>query len=147
MKPFPLDWISRRAVRRWVVMLACAIWTTVYFGYASKVLGTPLPLQCALVFLGFALGRIVDDLCRMWRWAVARTLHFEDVIDGVCSDLGSGISRDAVWRWYRHRGKPWWISPRRARPSVNFLDACVRMEAYCKAMQDERRRTGKNHRV
>ncbi|NPT53795.1 hypothetical protein [Paraburkholderia elongata] len=64
----PLNWISHRIALLWLAMLACCAWMTTTSWFASEDLGTPTPLQYALIMLGCTLGLIVDDLCDMWRW-------------------------------------------------------------------------------
>ncbi|KVV22004.1 hypothetical protein [Burkholderia ubonensis] len=130
----------------WLTLLACAVWMTASYWYASKVLGTATPLQYALIFLGFTVGLIADELCDRWRWHVACVLHIEDVVDGVCPDREDEITQAAVWRWYEHRGKPWWISSRRERPHVRTADAWQRFKAYDRAMKRQIR-AARNHKV
>lgn len=131
----PLNWINRFVAWYWLGLLASCAWITTVCWFASEDLGTPEPMQYALILLGFTLGLIVDDLCYMWRWHVACILHIEDVLDGVCPDQGGEITDSAVWRWYVKQGKPWWISSKRERPHVRFQDAWKRMEDYRRAMK------------
>ncbi len=129
-----LYWVPTRLVPIWLGMLVMAAYTTVVGWFASLDLGEPTFLQIALVMLGATLGLIVDDLCRFRRWKLAYRLHYEDVIDGVCPDLGNDISDAAVWRWYVKQGQPWRIDPKRARPHVRFRDKWERMEDYNRAL-------------
>jgi hypothetical protein len=134
----------------WAAMLLLAIYTNVVGWFAAKDLGDARWVQYPLIQLGFTVGFIADDLRRHWIEGVAHALHFEDVIDDVCPDRGSEINEAAVWRWYEKRGRPLWLSPRRERPQVRFVDARARMNAYHESMlADQRRRwrLRKNHRV
>ena len=131
----------------WIVLLTVAIYTNVVGWFAAKDLGDPAWIQYPLILLGFTLGFIADDLWRHWQYGVAHALHFEDVIDGVCPDTEPEICEAAVWRWYVKQGGPWWISRKRERPQVRFVDAWRRMEAYQRAMKAEQARRRKNHRA
>jgi hypothetical protein len=123
----------------WAAMLLLAIYTNVVGWLAAQDLGDARWVQYPLIQLGFTVGLIADDLRGYWIEGVAHTLHFEDVIDGVCPDRENEISEAAVWRWYEKQGKPWWINPGRKRPHVRFVDAWERMEAYQRAMKREAR--------
>ena len=100
----------------WAGMLIMAIYVNVVGWFAAQAMGDPAWVQFPLILLGFTVGFIADDLRCRWQWGVARALHFEDVIDGVCPDRGSEINEAAAWRRYVKQGKPWWLSPSRKRP-------------------------------
>lgn len=124
----------------WVGMLVLAIYTNVVGWFAAQDMGDARWVQVPLIQLGLTLGFIADDLRWHWIDGVAHALHFEDVIDGVCPDRGSEISEDAVWRWYERQGRPWWLGSNHQRPQVRFVDAWVRMNAYCEAMKQNGKR-------
>jgi hypothetical protein len=142
--------VPRFARYQWASMLLLAVYMNVVGWLAAQDLGDEQWVQYPLILLGFTVGFIADDLRVYWIKGVAHALHFEDVIDGVCPDLASEVSEDAVWRWYESRGRPLWLNPRRERPHVRMVDAWQRINSYHREMSADlqrRRRPGKNHRV
>jgi hypothetical protein len=141
--------VSRLTRFLWAQMLLLAIYMTVVGCFAAQDLGDERWVQYPLILLGFTVGFVADDLRAHWIRGIARALHFEDVIDGVCPDHANEVTEDAVWRWYESRGRPLWLNPRRERPHVRMVDAWQRINAYHEAMRADlrRRRQRKNHRV
>ncbi|WP_157379284.1 hypothetical protein [Burkholderia ubonensis] len=127
--------ISARLLLIWLFLIADVGVMNAITWFASKEIGSPLLLQLSLIFLGVAIGLITGELCWMWQWHVARMLHFEDVLDGVCPDHEYTINDEAIWRWYVKSGSPWWLNPRRKRPRVRWADTWWRFEAYDRAMK------------
>ena len=131
----------------WFLLFSFAVYTNIVGWFAAQDLGDARWVQFPLIQLGFTIGLVADDLRRYWIGGVAHALHFEDVIDGTCPDAEHEICEASVWRWYAKQGSPWWISRKRERPQVRFVDAWWRMEAYQRAMKAEELRLRKNHRV
>jgi hypothetical protein len=137
--------VSPFIVGLWGAMLLLAIYTNVVGWLAAQDLGDARWVQYPLIQLGFTVGFIADDLRRYWIEGVAHALHFEDVIDGVCPDRANEVNEAAVWRWYEKQGRPIWLSARRERPPVRFVDAWERMNAYHEAMGMDQRRRRSRH--
>ncbi|MCA8093132.1 hypothetical protein LGM65_19950 [Burkholderia anthina] len=141
-----LDRSIEQVSRTWQTTTSIVCTASGLIGPESARLQAHLPLDSALIFLSFTVGLIADELCDRWRWHLACILHIEDVVDGVCPDREHEIAQEAVWRWYEHRGKPWWISSHRERPHVRTADAWQRFEAYDRAMKRQIR-AARNHEV
>lgn len=112
----------------WLSALMIAIYTSVVSWLAANDLGSPNPIQYALVIWGATLGWLIPDAGYAWQQHVARTLYYEDIADGTCPDRGAATTPENGWKWYRQQGSPWWISAKRKRPWTHPADAIARLE-------------------
>jgi hypothetical protein len=112
----------------WLVAIIMAIYTSVVSRLAANDLGSPIPIQYALVMWGVTLGWVIPDACYAWQQHVTRTLYCEDIADGTCPDRGAAITPENGWNWYRQQGSPWRISAQRKRPWTHPADALARLE-------------------